>query len=265
MPSQLIHLEVCADAAACASPAGPGLPLARTAQASTGESLAGDLLGPFLLGAIAPDAWGVAGLARGATHFWSLADDTSGLIRLARAHPDLAGPGRPAGPRDARWAFLAGYLCHLVTDEQWTFTIYRPYFGRRSPFGASAEGQRTQLALQATLEQDLRDHRGADLSSWLAALASSPVDAGLPFLGDDAIRRWRDLQLEGSRLPTSQAAFRHVLERTSRPNDPDAAERLAADWPALASRAASLVPPAALAAFRTRAGAACAALLAARG
>jgi hypothetical protein len=270
MPSQLIHLEVCADAVARTAPWGTGEPAAPW---GTGEPPAGDLLGPslgpllgsFLLGAIAPDAWAVAGLARAATHFWSLEDDTSGLIRFGRAHPDLTGPRRPAGPRDARWAFLAGYLCHLVTDEQWTFTVYRPYFGRRSPFGASAEGQRTQLALQATMEQDLRDRRGADLARWLAALSAAPLDAGLPFLGDDAIGRWRDLQLEGSRLPTSPAAFSHVLERTSRPNDPDAAERLASDWPTLAARAATVVPPTALTTFRTRAGAACAALLAARG
>ena len=249
MPSQLIHLDVAA--AALAGGRSPAWP-------PGGE--AGDAL---LLGAIAPDAWVVAGLTRQATHFWSLDDDTSGAARLARTHPLVADPRRADRlPARAR-AYLAGYHCHLVTDEQWTFTVYRPAFGRRSRFAASAEGMHTQRALQAALEQDLRDQRGDDLAAWLAAIARAGPPPALPFLDGAAVERWRDLQLEGAGLPTSESAFRHVMARSGRPGAAEAAAALARRGAALTAAARAHVPAAALATFRARAVAGCAAVLAA--
>jgi hypothetical protein len=250
MPSQLIHLDVVA--------AGAGRPPA-------GARPGGDLpLAALLLGAIAPDAWSVAGLSRQATHFWSLEDDGSGAVRMARAHATLADPRRARGLTPWERAYLAGYGCHLVTDEQWTFTVYRPYFGRRSRFGASAAGARTQRVLQAALEQDLRDDRAADLRVWLEAAGGAVAPAILPFLDAAAVGRWRDLQLAGARLPTSRAAFSHVTALTGRPGAADLARAMMADdWESLTSAARAHVPAAAVAAFRSRAVAACAAVQAA--
>jgi hypothetical protein len=249
MPSQLIHLDVAA--AAVESARAPDW-------ARGGESQ--DAL---LLGAIAPDAWVIAGLSRQATHFWSLEDDTSGAARLARTHPLLADPRRADGLPPRERGFLAGYHCHLVTDEQWTFTVYRPFFGRRSRFAASAEGMHTQRALQAALEQDLRDLRADDLATWLAAIARARAPAALPFLDGAAVERWRDLQLQGAGLPTSDAAFRHVMAHGARPGAAEAAQAIAEQGVALTAAARAHVPVATLAAFRTRAVAACAAVLAA--
>ena len=171
VPSQLIHLEVCALAlerrAAGGGRAGPSGQRGQMGEERETERAA---RGAFWLGAMAPDAWGVAGLTRGQTHFWSLEDDTSGVVRLGRAYPGLCDPLR-RGARER--AFLAGYLCHLVTDEQWTFCVYRPYFGRHSVFGASAEGRIVQLALQGEWEQGLRDQKGLQLRGWLRELAGA--------------------------------------------------------------------------------------------
>jgi hypothetical protein len=255
MPSQLIHLDVVAAAAGGRSGAAGGR------AARPGEDLP---LGDLLLGGIAPDAWSVAGLSRQATHFWTLEDDASGAARMARAHATLADPRRARGLTSGERAYLAGYVCHLVTDEQWTFTVYRPFFGRRSPFGASPEGMRTQRALQAALEQDLRDERAVDLAVWLEAVAGADAPAVLPFLDGAAVERWRDLQLAGARLPTSRAAFSHVTALTDRPGAADLARAmLEEDWEALTAAARAYVPVAAVAAFRARAVAACAAVLAA--
>jgi hypothetical protein len=242
MPSQLIHLQVCADAL---GPAG----------------VAQRHLDQFFLGAIAPDAWSVAGLSRGATHFWTPTDDTSGATRMAQAHPELA---EPAALSPHQRAILAGYLCHLVTDEQWTFTVYRPYFGRHSRLGASAEARRLQLALQCLMEQRLRDDRSSELNGWLAILAGAGARAGLPFISDQSVAAWRDLQIRAAGEPTAPMAFDYVLRNRNR-NRPDGAgtaEALAGEWPALAARAAAHVSPASLATFQQRASGACATVLA---
>ncbi|MGH2351334.1 MAG: zinc dependent phospholipase C family protein [Chloroflexota bacterium] len=241
MPSQLIHLELCADAAARAG---------WTLDGASGE---------FLLGAIAPDAWAVSGATRAATHFWDTTNDLSGAVRLREAHPQLA---NPAALEPRVRALLAGYLCHLVTDEQWTFTVYRPYFGRHSPYRASPEGSRVQWALQAQLEQRIRDQRTTDLRRWLAALASAKGDIDLPFLPARAAAAWRALLLEACQLPTMADAFFRLLSRTGRQGDPAMAQALRAEWPALTGQAAELVPDGALQTFRARAATACDVVLA---
>src|SRR5918998_454234 len=77
VPSQLIHLDVCALALERRA-AGGG----RSGQGGGGEGADGGLRGAFWLGAMAPDAWGVAGGADGA------ARPAGGMG---------AGPARPAG------------------------------------------------------------------------------------------------------------------------------------------------------------------------
>jgi hypothetical protein len=252
MPSQLIHLEVAADAwTRWASGRGAG-------RRPDGEA---PPPGPFLLGAIAPDAWGLAGVSRQATHFWDPHDDTSGVVRLRRTFPQLT---EPAGAEVTGGDVLAGYLCHLVTDEQWTFGIYRPYFGRSSRLQASAEAMRLQVVLQARLEERLRARRPAAVAGWLARLTETPAVAGLPFLADASIAAWRDLLVSACRLPSTPAAFDHVLAVTGRAGRSPGEIPLAADWPALVARVEALVPPAAVAAFTRRAAAACDAVLAER-
>jgi hypothetical protein len=256
VPSQLIHLDVCAQALERRATGGGRSGQGDGADGADGAD--GGLRGAFWLGAMAPDAWGVAGLTRAATHFWSLEDDTSGVVRMGRAYPALCVPeGRGARER----AFLAGYLCHLVTDEQWTFGVYRPYFGRHSAFGASAEGRMVQLVLQAEWEQGLRDQQGERLRGWLDDLGGATAAGVLPFLEGAAIARWRDLQLEASRLPSSREAFRYVLERSGKAVDALALDDLSARWGALAAQGAGHVPAEAREAFRQRAGAACDAVL----
>jgi hypothetical protein len=105
----------------------------------------------FFFGSVAPDADKLGLCTREASHFWSVHEDVSGALRLLRAHPHLAAPRLSTSER----AFVAGYLCHLVTDEQWMFAVYRPFFGRHSPYGGSQEGAELQWALHAVVEQRL--------------------------------------------------------------------------------------------------------------
>ena len=86
-----------------------------------------------------------------------------------------------------------------------------------------------QLSLQAEWEQGLRDQKGARLRDQLDELGGGqPRGSSFP-PGGAAIARWRDLQLEASRLPSSGLAFRYVLERSGKAVDARALDDL---WPA---------------------------------
>lgn len=227
----------------------------------------------FLFGSVAPDADKLARLPRDTTHFWSPRDDVSGALKLLHAYPHLEAEQLPPAER----AFIAGYLCHLVTDEQWTFVVYRPYFGRHSSFAASQEGAEVQWALHSVLE--VRQHSGQpalpgllrQLAQPAAALPAARLSALLPFVDGEALARWRDAVVEVAALAPGGARFARLGEllvpagQAERPMGtpapgpqrptaaPDHLAAFVARLPALQARAASHVPLAAIEAFARRA------------
>mgnify|MGYP006279291841 CR=1 FL=1 len=130
MPSPLEHLSI-AMAVAAALPIGNR--------------------GAFFAGAIAPDIDKLLGWPRATTHWWVLGTDLSGALRLCAAKPRLV----HLPPRSDAQVFVAGYLCHLVTDEQWTLRIYRTFFGKNTAFLGGKEGAEHQLALQGILDTEI--------------------------------------------------------------------------------------------------------------
>ncbi|HEV2123460.1 MAG TPA: zinc dependent phospholipase C family protein [Chloroflexota bacterium] len=111
--------------------------------------LTAESLPSFMFGSIAPDVAQVFGRPRASTHFWTADDDVSGTVKLLAALPALR--ASRLSPLDQ--AFMAGYLCHLVADEQWTLVIWRRYFGRYSPYGGGPEGAALQSAFRDALEE----------------------------------------------------------------------------------------------------------------
>ena len=149
-----------------------------------------------LWGAMAPDASWWRGRHRSETHFWTTQDDVSGALGLLDQFPELEAQSLTESER----AFIAGYLCHLVTDEQWTLCLWRPYFGRFSPYGGSADGAALQNALR-----DVLDAREAGASPGTAALLSL-LDAEtllrpdlLPFISTAELRTYRAAFLDQAR------------------------------------------------------------------
>jgi hypothetical protein len=140
--------------------------------------------GPFLAGAIAPDVDKLLGRHRSSTHWWLPGSDVSGALRLVQANPRLA----HATPGSTSQAFIAGFLCHLVADEQWTLRIYRKHFGRLTPFAGSRDGADHQLALQSTLDTELvtRGKVEAQITELSAYRASDFERDAYPVLGGDA-------------------------------------------------------------------------------
>ena len=147
-----------------------------------------DHLGAFLFGGAGPDVSHFLGRPRSETHFWTLSDDVSGALTLLRTYPSLGAAALSLTER----LFIAGYLCHLVTDEQWTFCIWRPFFGRQSRFAGGGEGAALQSALRDTL--DVAAHAATPSVTALARTFEQPVplrDGLLPFVDGASLERYR--------------------------------------------------------------------------
>src|SRR5581483_7065564 len=251
MPSPFIHAELAAHT------------WARLARRPRGARAA------FLFGSTAPDADKLLGLARQTTHFWDTRSDVSGALKLLAAYPQL--DARALSPVEQ--AFVAGYLCHLVADEQWTFVIYRPYFGRHSPYAAGPEGAQLQWALHGVLEaeQAAAGPMGSRLTSALARARRLHLpEPLLPFLATADLERYLAALLDLAATPAGAARSALLIElqraHAAAPLDapagngpssagatafaePGFAQRL----PELQARARAYVAPEALRAFAQRA------------
>jgi hypothetical protein len=107
--------------------------------------------GSLYMGATAPDIRVVTRWERARTHFFDLNnfDEQDGVAAFFEMHPSLSEIGSLAAPTRA---FIAGYLTHLVMDERWISTVYRPYFGERSPLGGDLRANIMDRALQFSMD-----------------------------------------------------------------------------------------------------------------
>jgi len=148
--------------------------------------------GAFLLGHTAPDVQTVSGQPRHETHFYSLPprNEIPAYRILLVTYPELAEPHRLT---PAHAAFLAGYLAHLLVDEQWWRQVFHPAFGPSAEWGTFQERLflhnvlRTWLDRQDQARLDGREAR---------ALAEAKPQGWLPFVRDGDLRAWRDLLVE---------------------------------------------------------------------
>jgi hypothetical protein len=200
VPSSYIHVWVAGEIPAAAGVTG-------------GED---DVGAAYFFGSVAPDVGLVAGSPRAQAHWWTPGEEASGRLgvsRLLAAHPELDANRLDAVGR----AFVAGYLCHLVTDEVWIRTIYEPYFGPSTPFVASQEGIELQQALYSHLERrriEAEVGTGARSTDWpwpamltratrLAVREDSP-----PFTEAANVRLFLDALLALVSVPVGAERFR---------------------------------------------------------
>ncbi len=158
------------------------------------EALPEDSLSPesghYLLGATAPDIRILTRADRRTTHFFDLSvfdhQDSVGGFFEAQGH--LADPSRL---NEETRAFVAGYLTHLVLDEQYITGIYRRFFYPHDTMGGPLRANVMDRLLQFDLE---RAHGDAELRADLcAALACTidTIDAG--FVDGETLERWRQV------------------------------------------------------------------------
>lgn len=167
--------------------------------------------GNLYLGSTAPDIRVITRWERQRTHFFDLAnfDEQSGVGGLFKAYPRLRQPGALSV---ATAAFVAGYVTHLVTDELWINTIYRPFFGERSPLGGDLRARIMDRAIQFSLDRQKRIDRDL-MAHVLDEVARSDLALEIDFIDADTLGRWKELILEVVNHPPDWDRFRYLAGR----------------------------------------------------
>jgi hypothetical protein len=145
--------------------------------------------GAYLLGSTSPDIRVITRQDRYSTHFFNLNDHN---------HQDsvaafLGTYGRLAAPEnlnDETRAWTAGYVTHLVMDEQYITGIYRPFFARHESLGGTIRANVMDRLLQFDIERSFCN--APETKTALAEALSGTIEgieAG--FIDGETLERWR--------------------------------------------------------------------------
>ena len=173
-------------------------------------SLLDDERGSLYMGATAPDIRVVTRWERARTHFFDLNnfDEQDGVAAFFDAYPSLAG-GTPEPPTRA---FVAGYLTHLVMDERWISSVYRPYFGERSPLGGDLRANIMDRALQFSMDCDRRQDAGF-MAHVVDSVARCELAIDIGFIDTDSLRQWQGIITDMMNRTPDWDRFRHGARR----------------------------------------------------
>lgn len=150
--------------------------------------------GHYLLGATSPDIRVITRQDRFSTHFFDLnehnhQDSVEGFLRV---YGRLARPEN-LNPETRAWA--AGYISHLVMDEQYITSIYRHHFARHEELGGAMRAN----VMDRLLQFDLDRRYGSDPAlkeSICAALGCTVSDIEAGFLDTETLERWRQVSID---------------------------------------------------------------------
>jgi hypothetical protein len=167
--------------------------------------------GAYYLGSTTPDIRVLTRCDRADTHFFDLNDfgEQDGVHRLLDREPVL----RDAAGLDPQTAaFVAGYISHLVLDEDYICQIYRPLFGERSPLKEEALADVMDKALQYDVDMAERND-AARVDEIRLALAEAAVEIDVGFIARDTLLQWRDISLDVFSHPPSVERFARFISR----------------------------------------------------
>jgi len=173
-------------------------------------SLLDDERGSLYIGATAPDIRVVTRWDRERTHFFDLNnfDEQDGVAAFFEAYPVLAG-GRLEAPTRA---FVAGYLTHLVMDERWISSVYRPYFGERSPLGGDLRANIMDRALQFSMDCDRRQD-AEFMAHVVDSVARCDLAFDIGFIDAESLGQWQRVITDMMNRTPDWDRFRHGARR----------------------------------------------------
>ncbi|MEE8336496.1 MAG: zinc dependent phospholipase C family protein [Dehalococcoidia bacterium] len=166
--------------------------------------------GSFYVGATAPDIRVITRLDRSEYHFFSLDDFESqdAVARLFETHPAFRNAVELDVPTRA---FMAGYLTHLVMDQDYIESVYRRHFGAQA-WGDDARGDVLDRVLQ--FEMDRRERERPDVMDEVSAvLADASVAADVAFIGRETLGRWVDVVRDIATQPPTWDRFPQMMNR----------------------------------------------------
>jgi len=206
-----------------------------------------DERGSLYLGSTAPDIRVITKWERARTHFFDLDcfDEQSGVAGLFEAYPELTNTGELS---PATRAFVAGYLTHLVTDETWITTVYRPYFGERSPLGGDIRANVMDRAIQFSLDSERRRDRHLMLHV-LDAVARTDIGVNIELIDGDTLRRWREVITDIVQHEPDWERFRNAAKRHLKLESANGLDDLMASLPDLVDETLTYLTPERIEAF----------------
>jgi hypothetical protein len=149
-----------------------------------------DNLGSCFLGSTTPDIRAMTKWERERTHFAPLSVEEvgAGARRMFKLYPELADQRRQSPETRA---FLLGYVSHLVADEVWITTMFRPHFGRDHRITETEiEGHVWDRALQLDMDRKvLLENDG--LSQASDAICDAEQGVIISFLEEAMLQEWR--------------------------------------------------------------------------
>ncbi len=147
--------------------------------------------GAAYLGSTTPDIRAMTKWDRGRTHFSDLTVDHvgAGVERMFEMYPDLAGSDNALTPQTR--SFLLGYISHIIADEVWITTMFRPYFTPENRVtDTEVEAHIWDRALQLDMDRLALSENGG-LTTENDAIAAVDTLPALEFLQDELIDEWR--------------------------------------------------------------------------
>lgn len=170
--------------------------LARQLAGSVPDVCLADAEGAYLIGATSPDIRVITRQDRRDTHFYDLdnfdhQDSVEAFLATYRHLVD------PAALNAETRAFVAGYISHLVFDEQYIDEIYRRYFARHDELGGLIRANLMDRMLQFDLERTYRED-GDTVLRIIEALACSVETIECGFIDHETLDRWRLVSLDVS-------------------------------------------------------------------
>jgi hypothetical protein len=146
--------------------------------------------GAYLLGATTPDIRVITKQDRASTHYFDLnvLEPQDSVAAFLKANAKLL---------DSSWmnadtrAFVAGYISHLVLDEQYITTMYRKYFLTHDALGGQMRANVMDRLLQFDMDRrygnapDVKLHLCSSLDCRVAPIAADFVT------DEETLERWR--------------------------------------------------------------------------
>ncbi len=213
-----------------------------------------DHSGAAYLGSTAPDIRAMTKWDRARTHFSDLTvtDVGTGVRRMFEQNPRLAGSDNGLTPQTR--AFLLGYVSHLVADEMWITTMFRPHFDSDTRVtDTDVESHIWDRALQLDMDRRVLDENDR-LSTQNEAIAAVDAMPALEFLQDELIDEWRGWVARLLGWDFTWERLKRALNRMYRDNDEVqlVVDGFLAQMPASLERVYERIPPELIEEYRRR-------------
>ena len=167
--------------------------------------------GDYLLGATTPDIRVLTRWDRERTHFFDIYNDghQDCVENFFSAHHMFRDPSRLSAQTRA---WVAGYLTHVIMDQEYVLQIYRPFFGSRSVLGGNSHANLLDRVLQYELDRRERES-GERMHELRHALFGSAVEIDAGFVDRPLLSQWRDTTAAMTEHPPDWERFSFIASR----------------------------------------------------